>query len=285
MPAGPVRHEITREIWGDGDTVLLIFAGAAAEFALNRAVDWLFFTGALPRDPLSRLFRTVRYAQSIAFARPAEAERTLERIRLVHASVERQRGQAIPAWAHRAVLYMLIDYSERGASLLRGPLGTGGQQALYADFRRIGEGLGIAELPLTYIDWKLDRARCLVEDLAWSPLTARLYGTYRHHLGAVRYELLRRIQAALVPELIRQMLRLAPPATGAGLIAMWRAIRLLRLGPMVRRLVVPKPHWGDLTELERRDRSGHSAARARAEPTRDQPAWPNVLRRFPQRPQ
>ena len=42
---------------GKGDTILFIFAGAgAAEFALNKAVDWLYFTGKLPTDPLGRLF-------------------------------------------------------------------------------------------------------------------------------------------------------------------------------------------------------------------------------------
>jgi hypothetical protein len=41
---------VVRRIWGDGDMVLLVFAGSAAEFALNRAVDWLFFTGKLPGD-------------------------------------------------------------------------------------------------------------------------------------------------------------------------------------------------------------------------------------------
>ena len=43
---------IVRRIWGDPDLVLLIFAGSAAEFALNRSVDWLFFTGEIPRDPI-----------------------------------------------------------------------------------------------------------------------------------------------------------------------------------------------------------------------------------------
>ncbi len=33
---------------GKSDTVLFIFAGASAEFALNKAVDWLYFTGKLP---------------------------------------------------------------------------------------------------------------------------------------------------------------------------------------------------------------------------------------------
>lgn len=69
----PVRafvpeDSIVRRVWGDPDLVLLIFAGAAAEFALNRAVDWLFFTGNVPQDPIGRLFSTVRYAQEIVFA-------------------------------------------------------------------------------------------------------------------------------------------------------------------------------------------------------------------------
>ncbi|MBW3607880.1 MAG: DUF2236 domain-containing protein, partial [Actinobacteria bacterium] len=57
---------IVRRVWGDADLVLLVFAGAAAEFALNRAADWLFVTGALTADPLGRLFSTAAYAQRIA---------------------------------------------------------------------------------------------------------------------------------------------------------------------------------------------------------------------------
>ena len=93
--------------------VLLVFAGSAAEFALNRAVDWLFFTGKLPGDPIGRLFVTASYAQQIVFADVSTASRALDRIRAAHQAVEHQRGQRIPDWAHRDVLYMLIDYSER----------------------------------------------------------------------------------------------------------------------------------------------------------------------------
>ena len=74
------RRSIVRTIWGDPDLVLLIFAGSAAEFALNRAVDWLFFTGEIPRDPIGRLFSTVRYAQEIVFVDEERARQTLERI-------------------------------------------------------------------------------------------------------------------------------------------------------------------------------------------------------------
>lgn len=35
MPDFVPKHSIVRTIWGDPDLILLIFAGSAAEFALN----------------------------------------------------------------------------------------------------------------------------------------------------------------------------------------------------------------------------------------------------------
>ena len=134
------RGSVVRKIWGDPELVLLVFAGSAAEFALNRAVDWLFFTGKIPNDPIGRLFSTVRYAQEIVFADEDTARRTLGRINAAHGAVERQRGQRIPGWAFRDVLYMLVDYSERAHRLLYGPLRAAEREELYAVFRRVGEG-------------------------------------------------------------------------------------------------------------------------------------------------
>ena len=90
------KHSIVRTIWGKADTVLFIFAGAAAEFALNKAVDWLYFTGKLPADPLARLFSTVEYARKIVYSRQADAERAIDAITAIHGAVEAKRGMAIP---------------------------------------------------------------------------------------------------------------------------------------------------------------------------------------------
>src|SRR6187549_2292134 len=92
------KNSIIRQIWGKSDTVLFIFAGAAAEFALNRAVDWLYFTGRLPSDPLGRLFSTVSYARRIVFAEYEEALKTIDRIASIHQGVEMKRGATIPEW-------------------------------------------------------------------------------------------------------------------------------------------------------------------------------------------
>src|SRR5688572_11543162 len=203
MPDFVDRSSIVRTIWGSPDLILLIFAGSAAEFALNRAVDWLFFTGGIPRDPIGRLFSTVRYAQEIVFVTEETARRTLNRINAIHGSVERQRGQTIPDWAYRDVLYMLIDYSERAYRVVYRPLSASQQHDLYDVFRRIGDELHIPELPATYAEWRRDRRRHVDRDLAYTRHTALLFRRYRRHLGFWRYHLLLEVQALLVPVEVR----------------------------------------------------------------------------------
>src|ERR1035438_2591823 len=90
------KDSVVREIWSKGDTILLIFAGASAEFALNKAVDWLYYTGRLPADPLGRLFSTVRYAREIVFSEYDAALAAIDRITGVHKGVEASRGARIP---------------------------------------------------------------------------------------------------------------------------------------------------------------------------------------------
>src|SRR6476620_9317124 len=112
------QGSIVRRIWGNSDTILFIFAGASAEFALNKAVDWLYFTGKLPTDPLRRLFSTVRYARMIVFSPMDEAHGAIDSLRQIHTAVEKNRGFTIPDWAYRDVLFMLIHYSIASYELL-----------------------------------------------------------------------------------------------------------------------------------------------------------------------
>src|ERR671913_2015336 len=95
------EDSIVRKIWGNGDTILFIFAGAAAEFALNKQVDWLYYTGKLPADPIGRLFSTVEYAQQIIFQREDSALRSVDKINNIHKGVEKSRGRSIPAGAYK----------------------------------------------------------------------------------------------------------------------------------------------------------------------------------------
>jgi uncharacterized protein (DUF2236 family) len=244
-------QSIVRTIWGDPHMILLIFAGSAAEFALNRAVDWLFVTGSIPTDPLGRLFSTVHYAQRIIFAGVEDAEHTLASISTIHAAVERRRGQRIPDWAHRDVLYMLIDHSQRAYELLRGPMTPAQQEELYGAFLQLGRGLSIPELPASFHEWQADRERHLRQDLAYSEFTACLFERYRVHLGAWRYRILLEVQALLVPERVRELLRMRPKRLVIASMPLYTLIRDLGLLRLLECTLVPQRYWHDVRKLKR----------------------------------
>lgn len=245
------RGSVVRKIWGDPEVVLLIFAGSAAEFALNKAVDWLFFTGKIPNDPIGRLFSTVRYAREIVFADEETARRTFQRINAAHAGVEGLRGRAIPEWAYRDVLYMLVDYSERAHRMLYGELTRAEREELYAVFRRVGEGLNVRELPADYESWRADRRSHMERDLAHGRHTALLYDSYRRHLGEWRYQLLLQVQALLVPERVRRLLRLRRRAVFSAAVDVYAWLPVPGLRPLLRRLLLQPRYWGKVAELER----------------------------------
>lgn len=230
--------------------VLLVFAGCAAEFALNRAVDWLFFTGKLPGDPIGRLFSTASYAQEIVFADEATASRALDRIRSAHQAVERRRGQSIPDWAHRDVLYMLIDYSERAHELFARPLSPADQHELYDVFYRVGTGLGIPDLPRTYAGWRADRERHLRRDLLHGDGTEALYAQYRNHLGAWRYQLLLRIQAVLLPGHARGLLRLKGAEWLRPLVRLYPLLVRVGLRSIIQQLLMPSRYLPAVRALD-----------------------------------
>src|SRR3954469_6321169 len=147
-------HSIVRRIWGGADTVLFIFAGAAAEFALNKAVDWLYFTGRLPAAPLGRLFSTVTYSRQIIFSGEEIALKSIDQVTAIHKGVEKNRGAQIPDWAYRDVLFMLIDYSIRSFELLERDLTQAEKTEVFNVFNRMGLRMRLTGLPTTYGQWK-----------------------------------------------------------------------------------------------------------------------------------
>ena len=233
------KDSIVRRIWGNSDTILFIFAGASAEFALNKSVDWLYFTGRLPADPIARLFSTVGYARKIVFSRHDEALIAIDQITAIHKNVEASRGANIPDWAYRDVLYMLIDYSIRAFEALERGLSDQEKAEIFSVFNAVGLRMGIQGLPDSYPNWKTDREKHLHSDLAYSNLTCDLYKQYRKHLGPLRYEILKQVQSLICPEyVIRQLpfkgISLFPPVLG-----IYKLFRFCRLDRMIKAIVLP----------------------------------------------
>ncbi|MFT2008150.1 oxygenase MpaB family protein [Pontibacter sp. 13R65] len=247
-----VREDsIVRQIWGNGDTILFIFAGSAAEFALNKAVDWLYFTGRLPADPLGRLFSTVTYARQIVFSEEAAALATIDQMAKIHASVEAKRGQHIPDWAYRDVLFMLIDYSIRAYEVLQRKLSLEEKTEVFEVFNRVGHRMGLKELPVTFAHWQVMRKEHLQQDLQKSHYTTDLYRQYRKHLGFVRYRLLLEGQKLVVPRQVKQLLGFGSLPVLAPVLAAYKLIRKFQLDWLLKSVLLPGAYKNQIRNLDR----------------------------------
>ncbi|MBE7174765.1 MAG: DUF2236 domain-containing protein [Mucilaginibacter polytrichastri] len=244
------QEAVIRRIWGDADCVLFIFAASAAEFAVHKAVDWLYFTGKLPDDPLGRLFSTVDYARKIIFSDRRSALDAIDTITQIHASVEKKRGRRIPGHAYRDVLYMLIDYSVRAFELLERPLSANEKADIYGVFRQVGDRMQIPHLPADYAAWLPDREKSLRGNYLAGDFTADLFARYRRHLGPGRYLLLRNVQAMLVPAAISTPLALRPSAVMRKLFSVYKICRRHKKNRVVRGFFMPREYRHRIKALD-----------------------------------
>jgi hypothetical protein len=245
------EDSIVREIWGKADTILFVFAGAAAEFALNKAVDWLYFTGKLPADPLKRLFSTVTYAQHIVFATKEKAFTAIDQITAIHRQVETSRDMKIPDWAYRDVLFMLIDYSIRAYELLERKLTLNERTEVFNTFYKVGVRMELKDLPASYSEWELMRETHLKQDLRFSDLTKDLFGKYREHLGEIRYRLLKQVQALLVPDTVKDLLSMHNGGLLLPVLYLYKLSGTFNMQDLLRNMLLPAEYRMQVQQLNR----------------------------------
>jgi hypothetical protein len=244
------KDSVIRKIWGKSDTVLFIFAGAAAEFALNKAVDWLYFTGRLPADPLGRLFSTVRYARMIVFSSMDEAHRAIDSLRHIHSAVEQNRGSAIPDWAYRDVLFMLIHYSIASYELLEKKLSDEEKEEVYNVFYRLGARMGLKELPTDYAGWLPVRQEHLMSNLQKSDYTVDLFKQYKKHLGAMRYKVLIEGQKLVVPQRVKELLDFSDFSFLTPVVPVYKISRLMKMDWLLKNILLPSDYKDQINELD-----------------------------------
>ncbi|MEP6595128.1 MAG: oxygenase MpaB family protein [Ginsengibacter sp.] len=244
------EKSVVREIWGKGDTVLFIFAGSAAEFALNKAVDWLYFTGRLPADPLKRLFSTITYARQIVFSEKEAALKAIDKITAIHSAVEISRGGTIPDWAYRDVLFMLIHYSIASFELMERQLTLREKEEVYNVFLRLGNRMELKALPENYIDWLKIRGEHLLHDLEESDYTIDLYKQYKKHLGGLRYKILLQGQILVVPKRVNELLRLGKTSWFSPLLSMYKISRKIKMDRLIKSIVLPADYKEEIKALD-----------------------------------
>lgn len=243
------KGSIVRKIWGKSDTVLFIFAGAAAEFALSKAVDWLYFTGRLPTDPLGRLFSTVTYARKIIFAENAQAEKTIDSIYEIHKVVEKNRSASIPDWAYRDVLYMLIYYTIASYEALEKKLTLQEKEDVYDVFYRFGNRMKLKDLSPDYQTFVAQRNEDLENDLEKSDYTIDLFAQYKKHLGSVRYFILIEGQKLIIPEKVRHLLGFKKTSALTYILPFYRFSKLIRVDDFIKSLILPGKYKKEIYAL------------------------------------
>lgn len=242
---------IVKKIWSTTDITFFIFAGASAEFALNRQVDWLYFTGKLPGDPIGRLFSTVKYAQHIIFREEKEAISSIEKINAIHHSVESARGLKISNDSYQDVLYMLIYYSISSFELLERRLTNEEKDEIVSTFARIGRQMHVQDIPAVYSEWKTTYEHQIILNLLKSSFTGDLFRQYRRHLGAFRYSLLLDIQRMLLSKHVNELLGLGRPRFIHLLIPLYRQVRKYRLHKVLILMMVPRKFTMQVKEMHR----------------------------------
>jgi hypothetical protein len=241
---------IVREIWSKADNILFIFAGSAAEFALNKAVDWLYFTGRLPADPLGRLFSTVAYGRMIIFSEYEGALAAIDKINAIHHGVEQARGAQIPDWAYRDVIFMLIDYSVRSFELLERPLSDEEKEEVFEVFYRMGLCMGLKDMPYNYRHWLTVRTEHLEADLIKSDFTIDLFKQYKKHLGTVRYQLLKQVQLLIVPDEAKRLLPIDSISYLRPVIGFYKLSRVAGLHGLLKEAILPPAYKSQIREMD-----------------------------------
>lgn len=251
---------IVRRIWGKADTILLIFAGAAAEFALNKAVDWLYYTGRLPSDPLGRLFSTVTYAREIIFTSTDKAHAAVDRMRSIHQTVESSRGYAIPDAAYRDVLFMLIHYSISAYEVLERKLTAKEKEEVVQVFLKVAHRMQIKGLPHDFPSWLAMYHDHQKNNLRYSPLTTDLFKQYRKHLGLIRYRILIESQKLVVSAPVRELLHFNRPLLMKQLVKIYGVSRFVGADKLLKELLLPPMYKQRIKALDQQHKSTGSAA-------------------------
>ena len=213
-------------------------------------MDWLYFTGKLPKDPLGRLFSTVGYSKAIIFSSATVAETTIDTIRNIHMAVENARGAKIPDWAFRDVLFMLIHYSIAAYELFERRLSDAEKEEIYNVFYRMGVRMDLQKLPLNYTAWIPERAAHLNTDLQLSVHTTDLYLQYKKHLGSARFQVLLASQKMVVPPRVKQLLHFSNSSWLGIMLRLYKLARSMKMDWMLKNLLLPQAYRAQVRQLD-----------------------------------
>jgi hypothetical protein len=168
----------------------------------------------------------------------------------IHSGLETSRGAAIPDWAYRDVLFMLIHYSIAAFELLERKLTDEEKEEVFDVFFRVGDRMNLVGLPANYKDWVIMRNQHLQQNLEKSPHTVDLFKQYQKHLGTVRYFILKQAQMLVVPKRVKELLGLGKFSLLSPTVPLYKLSRKLKLDWIIKSILLPPDYKAQIKDLD-----------------------------------
>jgi hypothetical protein len=124
------------------------------------------------------------------------------------------------------------------------------KQEVFDVFYRVGHRMGLKGLPVTLDEWLKMRKEHLQQDLAYGKFTADLFKQYKRQLGPVRYAILREGQILVVPDRVRELLKLRPVSFLTPAIVAYKLSRSLKLDGLIKSAILPKQYHAEIRQLD-----------------------------------
>jgi hypothetical protein len=107
----------------------------------------------------------------------------------------------------------------------------------------------LKDLPTNYHTWMIARDMHLKEDLLYSDFTDDLFKKYREHLGAMRYWLLKKVQALITPNLVKELLSLRNANVWLPVFYLYKLSRVIKLQSWLRDMLLPVKYKTQIKQL------------------------------------
>src|SRR5664279_3987185 len=110
--------------------------------------------------------------------------------------------------------------------------------------------MNLQGVPDNYSDWLAVRTYDLEHDLVKSNYSTDLYKQYKKHLGGFRYSVLIEGQIIVVPERVRQLLRLRKFSFLRMILPFYKFSRIIKLDGVVKSIILPPKYKEEIKAMD-----------------------------------
>jgi hypothetical protein len=137
---------------------------------------------------------------------------------------------------------MLIEYTISATELLNHTLSMAEKEEIFEVFRRVGDKMGIRELPENFEEWKNLRAQNLKTNYSRSNFSDQLFLAYRKNLGIVRNFIMLEVQKELLPIELKEIKPMESHSIFKPAIIFYAQIRRIKPFSNLKFALLPKVH-------------------------------------------